>query len=124
MFAGGTIFIEPRCEILRKAPFIRRRRPGTYYAYGKSSGYASERNSILVKGTVRWFSNAFGYGFIQDTDGNEIFVHYSAIVNEGYKTLKEGQLVSYELGDGPKGPHATVVVPVSEEVSGAAFGAA
>jgi CspA family cold shock protein len=67
----------------------------------------------MSKGIVRWFSNAFGYGFIQDQAGIDIFVHYSAIQLPGYKTLHDGQEVEFEVEDGPKGQHATVVV-VSE----------
>ena len=65
----------------------------------------------MEKGTVRWFSNAYGYGFILDKDGNEVFVHYSAIVKSGYKSLKDGQEVEFEKAVGPRGEHATVVVP-------------
>ena len=68
---------------------------------------------MLSKGTVRWFSNTHGYGFIQDDRGNDIFVHYSVIRKVGYKTLTEGEEVEYELAQGPKGEHAAVVVPQS-----------
>jgi len=69
----------------------------------------------LAKGTVRWFSNAFGYGFLLDEDGNQIFVHYSVIQQSGYKTLKDGQTVSFEKASGPRGEHATVVIPAVDE---------
>lgn len=65
----------------------------------------------MVRGIVRWFSNSIGYGFIQDRNGVDIFVHYSVIKAEGYRTLHDGQEVEYEAVDGPKGQHATVVVP-------------
>jgi CspA family cold shock protein len=65
----------------------------------------------LAKGTVRWFSNAYGYGFIQDDRGKEIFVHYSVILQSGYKSLKDGQEVEFEMAVGPKGEHATMVIP-------------
>lgn len=59
-------------------------------------------------GTVKWFNNAKGYGFVRPEDGGEdIFVHYSSIGMDGYKTLKAGQQVSFELTRGPKGWHAT-----------------
>ena len=66
----------------------------------------------MATGTVKWFNNAKGFGFIcpegEDTD---IFAHYSTIQMEGYRTLKAGQQVSYEIEQGPKGYHASAVVP-------------
>ncbi len=61
-------------------------------------------------GEVKWFNNTKGYGFIRQDDGTDIFVHFSAIQAEGYKTLQQGQKVSYEVGDGPKGLQAEKVV--------------
>lgn len=59
------------------------------------------------KGTVKWFNDAKGYGFIQAEGSSEdIFVHYSAIQGDGFKTLSEGQMVDFELVSGPKGPQA------------------
>ena len=63
----------------------------------------------MVKGTVKWFNNQKGYGFISDEAGNDIFVHYSGLKMEGFKTLEEGQAVEFEVIDGPKGPQATEV---------------
>jgi CspA family cold shock protein len=64
-------------------------------------------------GIVKWFNNAKGYGFIEPTDGGEdIFVHFSAIQSDGYRSLNEGQSVSFEVQQGPKGLQATNVVPV------------
>lgn len=60
-------------------------------------------------GTVKWFNNAKGYGFIQRESGEDIFVHYSSIISEGYKSLKEGQKVEFNLGQGDKGPQAQEV---------------
>ena len=60
-----------------------------------------------MQGTVIWFNNQKGYGFIQRHDGEkDLFVHHSCINMEGYRTLKEGQKVSFEVGQGPKGPQA------------------
>ena len=59
-----------------------------------------------LKGTVKWFNNAKGYGFIGRDDGADVFVHYSAIQGEGFKTLEEGQEVEFEVTQGPKGPQA------------------
>ena len=61
----------------------------------------------MATGIVKWFSNAKGYGFITSDDYNgDIFAHYSAVDMDGYKTLKRGQTVEFELDDGPKGKHA------------------
>ena len=71
----------------------------------------------MLKGIVRWFSNAHGYGFIQDRDGKDVFVHYSVIQQSGYKTLEDGQEVGYEVAIGPKGDHATVVIPSTADLN-------
>jgi CspA family cold shock protein len=60
----------------------------------------------VPEGKVKWFSNAKGYGFIERPDGEDVFVHYSAIKTEGYKTLEEGQKVSFDVVDGSKGKQA------------------
>ncbi len=57
-------------------------------------------------GTVKWFNASKGYGFITKEDGSDIFVHFSSINTEGFKTLKEGQKVEFEVTDGDKGPQA------------------
>lgn len=63
------------------------------------------------EGTVRWFNNAKGYGFLGREDGPDVFVHYSAIQTEGYRTLKEGDAVEYDVIQGDKGPQADQVLP-------------
>jgi len=66
----------------------------------------------LSKGTVKWFNEKKGYGFIQPDDGgDDLFVHYSNVQGEGFKTLQEGQAVEYVPGEGRKGPEATNVRP-------------
>ncbi|OFW10545.1 MAG: cold-shock protein [Acidobacteria bacterium RIFCSPLOWO2_12_FULL_59_11] len=62
-----------------------------------------------VTGTVKWFNNAKGYGFIGQDGGADVFVHYSAIEGEGYRTLQEGDLVEFEITQGQKGPQAEKV---------------
>lgn len=62
-----------------------------------------------MKGTVKWFNNAKGYGFIGREEGADVFVHYSAIVSEGYKSLQEGDQVEFEIAQGQKGPQAANV---------------
>ena len=61
-------------------------------------------------GKVKWFNNRKGYGFIEQDDGNDVFVHYSAIGGDGFKTLEEGEDVEFSLIDGPKGPSASEVI--------------
>jgi cold shock protein len=63
-----------------------------------------------LKGTVKWFNNAKGYGFIGRDDGHDVYVHYSAINSEGYKSLQEGDPVEFEIVQGQKGPQAANVV--------------
>ena len=60
----------------------------------------------MNKGTVKWFNNQKGYGFISDEEGKDVFVHYSGITMEGFKSLEEGQEVEYDIVDGEKGPQA------------------
>jgi CspA family cold shock protein len=66
--------------------------------------------SERIIGTVKWFNNAKGYGFLAQEEGDDVFVHYSAIQNEGFKTLEEGQQVEFSIEEGPKGLQASNVV--------------
>jgi CspA family cold shock protein len=65
----------------------------------------------MAEGKVKWFNTRKGYGFISTDDGKDIFVHYSNIAAEGYKTLAEGDAVTFDVVDGEKGPRAENVVP-------------
>jgi cold shock protein len=62
-----------------------------------------------ISGRVKWFNESKGYGFIERDGEDDVFVHYSVIEGEGFKTLKEGQVVEFEVKDGPKGAQATNV---------------
>ncbi|MBW2221477.1 MAG: cold-shock protein [Deltaproteobacteria bacterium] len=63
----------------------------------------------MVKGNVKWFNEKKGFGFISREDGDDVFVHHTSIQAEGFKTLREGQEVEFEVEDGPKGPQAVNV---------------
>jgi len=64
----------------------------------------------MAQGKVKWFNNQKGYGFISRDGGDDVFVHHSAILGDGYKTMQEGQDVEFEIESGPKGEHAKNVV--------------
>lgn len=64
----------------------------------------------MNKGTVKWFNNQKGFGFISDEQGDDVFVHYSGIQSNGFKSLEEGQEVEFEVIEGQKGPQAVNVV--------------
>ncbi|WP_095498917.1 cold-shock protein [Paraferrimonas haliotis] len=67
---------------------------------------------MSATGVVKWFNADKGYGFIQQENGPDVFVHFRNIVSDGFKTLEEGQQVSFEIGQGQKGPQAENVKPV------------
>jgi len=68
---------------------------------------------ISMQGTVKWFNEAKGYGFVTPDEGNDVFVHFSAIQGDGFKTLAEGQRVEFEVVQGDKGPQAANVEKIS-----------
>jgi CspA family cold shock protein len=68
--------------------------------------------SERIEGTVKWFNSSKGYGFIEREGGEDVFVHYSAIQLEGYRTLYEDQRVEFSIEEGPKGPQAINVIPI------------
>jgi len=80
----------------------------TFVPFVLNSGRTNE-----VQGTVKWFNNSKGYGFIGRADGPDVFVHYSAITGDGYRTLQEGDAVEFEIVQGPKGPQAAEVQKAS-----------
>jgi CspA family cold shock protein len=65
--------------------------------------------SFMVKGTVKWFNASKGFGFLSQENGEDVFVHFSAIQGDGYKSLNEGDAVEFEVTTGPKGPQASNV---------------
>jgi cold shock protein len=70
---------------------------------------SSEEHVERLKGVVKWFNNAKGYGFLGRDDGPDVFVHFSAIVGEGFKSLNEGDRVEFDIVQGEKGPQAANV---------------
>lgn len=72
--------------------------------------FFERRGVIMAKGTVKWFNESKGYGFITKEDGGDVFAHYSAIEGNGFKTLAEGDKVSFDVVNGDKGPKATKIV--------------
>jgi CspA family cold shock protein len=82
----------------------------TEAARGKIQGPTRKNREYVLKGTVKWFNEAKGFGFIAQESGKDVFVHYSAISGAGFKTLNEGDTVEFDIVDGPKGPSAANVV--------------
>jgi cold shock protein len=73
--------------------------------------------SETLRGVVKWFNDAKGFGFIEHKSGKDVFVHYSVIIADGFKTLKDGEVVEYELSEGAKGLHASKVVRINQPLS-------
>ena len=80
--------------------------------YIKNVSDITRREILDMRGKVKWFNNTKGYGFIDNPNGEDIFIHYSAILSEGYKTLVEGQFVEFELVQTAKGLQAKNVVEI------------
>jgi len=75
----------------------------------------------MATGTVKWFDDAKGFGFIERDEGEDVFVHYSSIVGEGYKSLGEGAKVEFDVEEDVKGPRAANVVVVEQPAAGSSF---
>jgi CspA family cold shock protein len=105
-----TILDSPPCEQHNSYTFLRA--PWNRAFSGTSAKKRGEQVERL-KGTVKWFNNAKGYGFLGRDDGPDVFIHYSSITTEGYKSLQEGDKVEFEIVQGQKGPQAANVTKVS-----------
>ena len=77
-----------------------------FFKNGSQRNQKYKEYAVMAEGTVKWFNESKGFGFIQQDDGNDVFVHYSAIQGNGFKTLAEGDRVSFEVVEGQKGPAA------------------
>jgi cold shock protein len=75
-------------------------------ARGISGNYREEEVSVLANGTVKWFNDKKGYGFINEDEGRDVFVHFSAIEMPGFKTLSEGDMVIFDVEESDRGPEA------------------
>src|SRR5512132_1598194 len=107
--------IVPRYSLLRRVRLtsfnqVARKPQGSRPRFTESLGGFVVMSRIT--GKVKWFNNSKGYGFIEQPGSSDIFVHYSAIQGDGFKTLEEGQEVEFEVTQGPKGPQAEKVTKV------------
>ena len=85
------------------------KRNRTILTVGSFDPAANYRQEVLMTGRVKWFNDRKGFGFIEVEGGKDVFVHHSAIQGEGFKSLKEGDQVEFEVTNGPKGPQASNV---------------
>jgi cold shock protein len=81
-----------------------------FYGIQFSRIFFSLKEAVIMTGKVKWFNSEKGFGFIEREDGDDVFVHFSAINAEGFKTLEEGQEVEFEIVEGDRGPQAANVV--------------
>jgi len=87
-------------------------RQGWWYSQGvgKTRSYLKMKGMFCMQGKVKWFNAEKGYGFIEREDGGDVFVHFSAIQSDGFKTLEEGQAVEFDIVEGARGPQAANVI--------------
>jgi CspA family cold shock protein len=77
-----------------------------FFAALSTAIQVNQRSMEMAEGSVKWFNEAKGFGFIEQDEGPDVFVHFSAIAGEGFKTLAEGERVTFDIVEGPKGPQA------------------
>jgi cold shock protein len=111
-------FNQPFFGYLRLKNVVGVRLPLDHHDYAHPKG--RQEPVAQYKGKVKWFNNAKGYGFIGREDGPDVFVHYSAIQLDGYKTLKEGDEVEFDIVEGQKGPQADAVIRFRDSAHSAA----
>ena len=104
-----------RLRLLRQVIAVPDVFPAGFQQPAGSNRSKAENMGEREQGKVKWFNNTKGFGFIEREGAPDIFVHYSAIKSEGYRTLKEGQLVEFTVGQGQKGLQADDVVPVEQQ---------
>jgi CspA family cold shock protein len=107
--------LAPQGKGRNSAAFFFAPSPGAGVATSTRQATASQhagRRTMRITGKVKWFNNAKGYGFIERDGGSDVFVHYSAIQGDGFRSLEEGQAVEFEIVDGPKGPQAGNVTKI------------
>src|SRR3978361_795153 len=97
-----------------------RRVPCTFWLVRRGRPHRTEflrtfQGAHVAQGSVKWFNNEKGYGFIAVDGGQDVFVHYSAIQSDGYRSLEEAQRVEFEVAQGPKGPQADAVRLVQQQ---------
>src|SRR6476660_8875198 len=98
---------DPRLSAARALPWLAPRGEGQVSRRRFGAAPLQGRKSTMrITGKVKWFNNAKGYGFIEREGGSDVFVHFSAVQGNGFRTLEEGQAVEFEIVDGPKGPQA------------------
>jgi CspA family cold shock protein len=104
-----SAFVEAALAVFFCAPGVGRLRlrPGGFdHAAPRAAHFQGRAIAMSITGKVKWFNNAKGYGFIEREGGSDVFVHFSAIQGNGFRTLEEGDAVEFEIVDGPKGPQA------------------